>query len=1032
MACRLCAKCAAKLLLDSGVTPENTENSAPEQPEKQPDESGPGEGPRVDEAGKLLSQADLDALVAADQGESSPSEPVEGGGEGLLDQSPIDTPLTGEEAAATPSGEVPVPGGGEGPKRDAGPMPEIQLSQGDIDGLLTEADEDRPLDNQSLDALIDEAGGSRDAEETLGQAGVDDLIASLGESEGGGAVSQDTVDVLIASAGQEPQDVSEAPGADVGAEDLGDALVALVDAENEAAKKPAAPSEALLSQEDLDSLLREADEEQEAKDKAKQAALEAIGQPPAAAAEPIAAPPEARPAKAPKPWKWPFGKRAKRPVPKKLKALRVPSAVTLYVRDNFLKVSSSIAAMVVFTLATFTYLYTHQERPADMAAIAAHEGANLLRAMETARSLMAEGAYQEAIAELEKPIAKARPSPERTEALFLRLEAVCRVLPEDFTERQAEHVHAEIDELVEGAPLHPRTPQALRWKAELYERAGILYGAQDVYDEILASYGSAPNTDEVLMEAAKIAVKLNKPKGAAAYIQRLLRRFPGSPLAGEARLRLAGAFAEAGDPDDARVLYIRIAQSQAGTPVAAEAYACLGQLAYDQGRYEETIQLLDRCLEMATSVEGNDKVYLLLAKAYRATGQQAQARRVLNELIDFFPESEVGPEAYVELSQVLDELGLRKDAVRLATQTARRYPDNPDVLSNEAALLSLAGEPRAAGRSWLAAHEAGANDPEVLLAAARSFHKAATLEEAVDCYDRLRGRFPGSPQAFEGSIEQAEVKYELGRVREAIEGLEDLAVATMGKPQRLPVLMALGAMYQDLGFQERVAELFREVAKSSTEPEVLAQAATGLVKAGAADDGLAVADRVDVTKLTDATAYALLMAQGEMLLRVNPRRALDKMELAYEAYPDSRTPEGDQKLLDAYLATDNSARARALVMNLEAHVQRHEVDAPRLEKAAVAWGDYLYEKRDFRAAADAYARAIDAAVVDSADLPWAKYQRANALLKLSDFEGSVALYDEVAATDAPWAEDAGALAEYARLEQRVRGLPVTPLAREEG
>ena len=51
-------------------------------------------------------------------------------------------------------------------------------------------------------------------------------------------------------------------------------------------------------------------------------------------------------------------------------ARREPNVVTLYIRDNFVKVSISAAAMAVFALGTFTYLYTHQTRPPDAAPLA--------------------------------------------------------------------------------------------------------------------------------------------------------------------------------------------------------------------------------------------------------------------------------------------------------------------------------------------------------------------------------------------------------------------------------------------------------------------------------------------------------------------------------------------------------------------------------------------------------------------------------------------------------------------------------------
>ena len=91
------------------------------------------------------------------------------------------------------------------------------------------------------------------------------------------------------------------------------------------------------------------------------------------------------------------------------------------------------------------------------------------------------------------------------------------------------------------------------------------------------------------------------------------------------------------------------------------------------------------------------------------------------------------------------------------------------------------------------------------------------------------------------------------------------------------------------------------------------------------------------------------------------------------------------------------------------------------------WGDDLYDRGDYRTAADAYYLALEAA--DNMTMPpeqpgldprWAKFRRAGALLELRDFGAGLPLLDEVAETDAPWASEARTQAEMARLEQRLQ------------
>jgi tetratricopeptide (TPR) repeat protein len=237
----------------------------------------------------------------------------------------------------------------------------------------------------------------------------------------------------------------------------------------------------------------------------------------------------------------------------------------------------------------------------------------------------------------------------------------------------------------------------------------------------------------------------------------------------------------------------------------------------------------------------------------------------------------------------------------------------------------------------------------------------------------------------------------------------------------LPVLRTLGQLYESLGLKKPAAEVFGQVALSSTEPAVLARAAIALMNAGEEQEGLAVANRVDVANLSAETAYALLMKQGQVLLKGDRKRAIEKLEQAYQLYPQVRTPDGCQVLLEVNLALGNSARARVLVADMEAAVKKGASEKAQIERAAVAWADFLYARRDFQAAADAYALALEHSAKTGVSTSWARFQRANTLLYLNDLAGSSKLYEEVAASSSPWREAAAVQLERLGVERRLRG-----------
>ena len=100
-----------------------------------------------------------------------------------------------------------------------------------------------------------------------------------------------------------------------------------------------------------------------------------------------------------------------------------------------------------------------------------------------------------------------------------------------------------------------------------------------------------------------------------------------------------------------------------------------------------------------------------------------------------------------------------------------------------------------------------------------------------------------------------------------------------------------------------------------------------------------------------------------------------------------------------------------------------------LAAAVSSYGDYLFSRGDFAAAAETYAMAsatpgAEAGGAVSDTEYWNAYQRANALIALGRVEESLALYDLVGRSSASVSRDARVRAEAARLSQRRADGPV--------
>ena len=908
-------------------------------------------------------------------------------------ESASDLPTTGHDSTHP---------GASGPPAKKGDKPELILSDDEISSLLDAIEDDEALEDDEFDAPLI-------AEQSDDASGMDEMVQSEPESESSSTDDEILSDVPSSAnpsdAIIEPVIAQSPPPLTQTMDAATDPFLAAMDLADSAASPDGGESGSDLAK---DTTTDSAD------------ALAAVDVP---SAEELDRPPEMAPPVAEEPVVAPRKRRTfKMPkIPKlpKLPRIRVPLPSV-----NKTKLGVSLGAGLLAACVSFFLLYGRQaQSPFD----ASKPDKALQATLNQAENLIREGEYVEAVELLDPSMAQFAAGALQGDALFTRFEAAYKLLPPTPTTRQVEESLVLFNKATGAAPNHPRAADALIWMADIYERGGVPLAARRIYDDLLSTQTDLPGLDRILVESARLALRSNDPVAASTLIERLLTQYSDSPLAGEARLFRGDVALAQGRRQEAVQIYDQIARLQTATRLGADAYTRLGRMAYDEGQYERAIRLYESRLESALTIEGNDQVYIELANAYRALGQLEQAENMLRELIDFFPDSELIPDAYVLLSEILDDRGQREEAIRVAAQAAQRFPGNTDVLSHHATMLRVAGRSVEAANVLLGSSGMPVDDPALLLSAGQDLRKAGRTDEAAEVLEHLVTTFPSAPESFQGSIELARVLVDQGQITEGVKRLEDLAAVMEGTPQELPLAAALARLYGDLGLSARATGLYGRVASLTTEPAMLAEAATSLFRFDAADDGLAVARRVDAGQLSESEAYEFLTAYGETMLRADANQGIRLMQQAHDTYPLQRTVHHERRLLEALLTQNQSAMARQLVMDKDAQARLLPTKTEELEALAIVYGDYLFNRGDYRMAADIYGLATAHAAVQASDQrTWARYQEANAHFQLGDFDKSIDLYDEVAQSKKQWSKEAKIKAEVARLEQRQRGLAVTP------
>lgn len=703
-----------------------------------------------------------------------------------------------------------------------------------------------------------------------------------------------------------------------------------------------------------------------------------------------------------------------------------PQLVSPWMRANGARFAASIMAGALGGAVTLAMLMASNEQRPTMAQLSTTRALDMESALERAREFAAEGDYHEAAALLLPAMKGAPDSEARADAEFLVAQARVKTMEAPPGSDAYSDLQEQIGRLIEAHPQHPMAAQAREWQAELFEAQELPAAAYDVMKRAVKDFPEAKEGDELLLHTAQLGLELNRVQEAAEFLQSLLDKYPGSHHLGEAELLLGEAYLRTGMEEDAREMFSRVAREDPNPETRAKGIVHLGHMAMKSGDYPGAQAQFQQYLAESAGQPGNDAVALELAKAQRAQNQLTSARDTLNQLIKFFPQTSVTPQAYVELVEITDALGDRAEAFKLAQEASKQFPKDAQVLRAKGTMLGLLGRPKAAGETLVAAHDAGAFDPEVLLTAARHLRTAGMYDDAERIYRRLGNEYGGLPAAIEGGIELAKLDFARGDLREAVEGLQGLDVATAAAPQHAEVLKAQADIYEQLDWRDELAQACTKLAAASTEDEDIARAAMGLLTAGQVPEAKKLYDRLSLERLREQTAHALLWRMGEAVLPTAPQEGMALMEQAYAANPQLRTAEEATTLLRAYIAADRPAAARRVVMDMAVAAKEQPAENLPLVEAAIAWGDFLYGKGDFRTAADAYAMAEDAAKqlgappsAPGVDPRWAQYQRANALLQLADYQGGLRLLDEIAATDAPWAREAEAKAHFTRMEQRL-------------
>ncbi|MBI3117846.1 MAG: hypothetical protein HYZ00_04115, partial [Candidatus Hydrogenedentes bacterium] len=371
--------------------------------------------PELQESLRALEGGDEASLMdATPLGVSALEDNAPLGPEG--ESGPLHENAGGAQAASLPVPVADVPAGPGGPGAPPGILEREDLYAHLMGERAQAQTDDIALDRDSVDELMAELDKvhARPAPE-----------AAAGPAAEEGPLSQDMLDAIIAAASTEEAVVSENLAA--------------------AATTPAPDFDA-LTQKDLDHII----------DKARELGLAIKGLEQGTV-------PETAPVMPASP----------RPRLRLNFAFRRPRLLERFTRKTMARLAAAL--LLGIGVGSGTYVYLTQtpgpESPVPVETSAPPE--DLGTAIEQARELSTAGDYAGAVKLLEEPLAEAQEDPRRLDAEYVMMEARVKGFVFEADSPAYMQLHDDLDALVKEDPEHPRAPEALMWKASLYDLDGL-------------------------------------------------------------------------------------------------------------------------------------------------------------------------------------------------------------------------------------------------------------------------------------------------------------------------------------------------------------------------------------------------------------------------------------------------------------------------------------------------------------------------------------------------------------------------------
>jgi tetratricopeptide (TPR) repeat protein len=275
---------------------------------------------------------------------------------------------------------------------------------------------------------------------------------------------------------------------------------------------------------------------------------------------------------------------------------------------------------------------------------------------------------------------------------------------------------------------------------------------------------------------------------------------------------------------DAEQAYEQMRQLQ---PAVAEVHGRLGLIYFQQGRYADAVPSLQRALQLKPALPN---VGSLLAMALSEIGRHEEALPGLEKAFHQSTDTALRRMAGLHLQRSYTDLDRDREAVAVALELSRLYPDDPEVLyhtgrlfGNYAYLQTVKLARIAPDSVWLHQAAGEANESQ------------GQLDEAVAEYRRVLALAPSRPGIHFrlGRVLLARSKQARGDAGAEAEALTEFGLELQTDPTNADAAYEIGELMRKAGqFDKAVASFNRAVASYPSFEEALVGLGRALTATG--------------------------------------------------------------------------------------------------------------------------------------------------------------------------------------------------------